>query len=124
MPSLTRLHLSSVTVDGAVGLFASLGQIAAEGMIKDDNDTFRLVEEPLDFNEPVEPQKGDLNAVVKTLVLHHDHPPSKETPEFNHQAFYSHLDSYRSRSKELITEFGSNLMYGEVVTSTSTMLEK
>jgi biotin--protein ligase len=66
----------------------------------------------------------DYDKVVKQVMVHLDAAPSvKETPSFNHAAFYANLRDYnKSRFDE--SSFGKYLLYGEVVTSTSTMLEK
>jgi biotin--protein ligase len=57
-------------------------------------------------------------------VIHDDVPASKLTPYFNHHAFYANLRQYQCESREGASEFGSNLMYGEVITSTNTIMEK
>ena len=67
----------------------------------------------------------DYNSIVKRIIVHEmEYPLSKETPYFNHHAFYSNLEHYQAHSKEEATEFGKIMLYGEVVTSTNTMLEK
>lgn len=68
----------------------------------------------------------DYNAVTKQLVPHEVAvPESKETPHFNHAAFFSNLESYQSKHQRLSAgDWGRVLMYGEVVTSTNTLLEK
>ena len=67
----------------------------------------------------------DYDAVVKRLVLHpSDQPESKTTPYFNHAAFFANLDYYNTVSKNASGQFGRTLLYGEVVTSTNTLLEK
>lgn len=66
----------------------------------------------------------DYNAIVKRLLIHDELPSSKQTPYFNHHAFYSNLRHYQSLSKEAVVDFGRSIIYGEVVTSTSSMLEK
>jgi biotin---protein ligase len=66
----------------------------------------------------------DYDKVVKQLIIHTDSAPSiKETPSFNHAAFYSNLHEY-TKTQYDETCFGKNLLYGEVITSTSTILEK
>lgn len=67
----------------------------------------------------------DYDKVIKRLVIHDkDQPESKDTPYFNHQAFFANLKHYESQSRETDGTFGKSLLYGEVVTSTNTLLEK
>ncbi|OJD40284.1 biotin apo-protein ligase [Diplodia corticola] len=67
----------------------------------------------------------DYDAVVKRLVPHEtDRPSSKATPYWNHDAFYANLAAYHSRTRDTAGAFGRYLLYGEVVTSTNTLLEK
>lgn len=103
--------------------------------LKDENDKFRI-ERPGAWNlseleeslpkESSEPSEGiiDYQAITKRLVFHDDFPSSKLTPYFNHDAFFANLRQYQSESRGCASEFGTNLMYGEVVTSTNTILEK
>ncbi|KAK2786796.1 biotin holocarboxylase synthetase [Emmonsiellopsis sp. PD_33] len=145
VPSLSRVHISSLDSERARGLKSALQEIIkvvdGQEYIKDDVDTFHL-EEPSSMGmkdlaealpesaEEKTDQEGDAdrivdyNTIVKQLVLHEDYPSSKATPYFNHHAFYGNLREYRSQSKENVHEFGSNILYGEVVTSTNTLLEK
>lgn len=115
--------------------------VGSEGLLKDEHDTFRieksgtfnmgalaesLPEESKDRTSESSQDGGivDYQAIVKRLVVHDDVPSSKSTPYFNHHAFYSNLRRYQAQSKEGASLFGSNLLYGEVVTSTNTILEK
>ncbi|KAJ4393410.1 biotin holocarboxylase synthetase [Gnomoniopsis smithogilvyi] len=66
----------------------------------------------------------DYNNTLKTIVPHESAwPDPKETPYFNHADFYSSLLAYRRRESDAY-EWGAHLLYGEVVTSTNTLLEK
>ncbi|KAF3761675.1 class II aaRS and biotin synthetase [Cryphonectria parasitica EP155] len=66
----------------------------------------------------------DYNKVLKTVVPHETSwPGPKETPYFNHADYYASLQEFRRREAEAY-EWGDTLMYGEVVTSTNTLLEK
>jgi biotin---protein ligase len=113
-----------------------------EEYIKDDNDTFHIETpsawSPGSANVSLS-RSGDMvtdsdynedrilnySTIVKRIVVHDkEHPASKETPYFNHHAFFSNLSNYQSESSEEEDEFGVHLLYGEVVTSTNTILEK
>lgn len=66
----------------------------------------------------------DHNRTLKTIVPHESAwPEPKETPYFNHADFYSSLLAFRRRESDAY-EWGAHLLYGEVVTSTNTLLEK
>ena len=139
VPSLSSLHMSGIDADGPMDILSGLGcEFTQEGhteYLKDDHDTFRI-ERPGTWNlgelEEALPATSsessdgiiDYQAIIKRLVFHDDIPSSKLTPYFNHHAFYSHLRQYQSDSKGDATSFGSNILYGEVVTSTNTLLEK
>lgn len=147
VPSLSRLHISSVLPNGTLDLMAVLKEIITiddgEEYIKDDNDTFHLEKPSMWGLGPiaealpkVESEKTDetgdggdrildYSTIVKRVIVHGKDPPaSKETPYFNHAAFYSNLQYFQSQNSGLQDKFGKHLMYGEVVTSTNTMLEK
>ncbi|EFR05115.1 biotin-protein ligase [Nannizzia gypsea CBS 118893] len=148
VPSLSQIHLSALEPGAALEVLSSLEDVITtedgEDYVKDDNDTFILekpssmkmakVAEALPEVTPstkteaaatdVEDRIVDYNAVVKRLVINDELPDTKTTPYFNHHAFYSNLKEYRLRSKEDSRVFGSHMLYGEVVTSTNTILEK
>lgn len=147
VPSLSRLHLSSLVPSGSSEVVAALEDIITvedgEEYIKDDNDTFHLEvpsawssgsavtktgEEKADRDDS-EDKILNYSTIIKRLVVHEkEHPSSKETPYFNHHAFFANLSQYQSQfaeeNGEQKDEFGTNLLYGEVVTSTNTILEK
>jgi len=68
----------------------------------------------------------DYNSITKQLVAHETAlPEPKETPYFNHHAFFSNLQSYSAANcRESDASWARTLLYGEVVTSTNTLLEK
>ncbi|KAJ5112359.1 hypothetical protein N7532_000404 [Penicillium argentinense] len=133
VPSLSSLHISGLDAEEPLEILSllapSLTNENGNEYLKDENDTFRI-ERPGAWNlselETSLPSDGivDYQAVTKRLVIHDDLPSSKLTPYFNHHAFYANLQQYQSESREGASKFGSNLMYGEVVTSTNTILEK
>lgn len=147
-PSLSLLHLSSAqqgVVSELVHGWHEAGIVtkneSGEDIIKGENDTFilyapghRNLREIQDIQlssqgeSNVTPGNVDYNTIPKHLFAHEDPPipDCKETPQFNHHAFFSNLEHYASQQQseggELV--FGKTLLYGEVVTSTSTLLEK
>ena len=139
VPSLSSLHVSGLDPEGPLEILSLLAPALTnengKEYLKDENDTFRI-ERPGTWNlndlesalsdESKQPSEGiiDYKEIIKRLVIHDDMPSSKLTPYFNHHAFYANLRQYQSESKEGASEFGSNLMYGEVITSTNTIMEK
>jgi len=147
VPSLSRLHLTSMHPSETSNVIESLRDIIltedGEEYIKDENDTFHLEkpatwsmgslvgalpqgsDEKTDQKDDAEDRILDYSTVVKRLSVHDkDHPSSKETPYFNHHAYYANLKHYQTLGENVNTDFGKHLLYGEVVTSTNTMLEK
>lgn len=112
-----------------------------EEYIKGENDTF-LIEKPERWSmgtlkdaisDSTEDKADDgstdsvldYNTLTKRLVPHEQEwPTSKETPYFNHHAYFANLAHYIQKTNGTEGWFGKHLLYGEVVTSTSTMLEK
>ena len=147
VPSLSRLHLSSMLPNGASHIMDGLQEIVSikdgEEYIKDENDTFHLekpstwsfgslaknltgeTDEKTDNDGDDDDRIIDYNAIIKRLIVHEkEPPPSKETPYFNHDAFYANLKHYKNNTQEGKNDFGHSILYGEVVTSTNTLLEK
>lgn len=149
VPSLSLLHLSSSDPADTGGVISSLSHLIeqngrGEEFIKDENDTFQILRSSVwkmsdltealptesDSKEPADQSDGssdrivDYNTVLKKVVVHDDdYPQARSTPYFNHSAFYSNLHHYQSQTPGA-THFGAHLLYGEVVTSTNTLLEK
>ncbi|EED18545.1 biotin apo-protein ligase, putative [Talaromyces stipitatus ATCC 10500] len=144
VPSLSCLHLSSVEPEYTQAIVSSLEEIMTKDerkeILKDDNDTFEIERADKTYQMddlkdalPGDEKTGekaiddgivDYNTIIKRLLIHTELPSSKLTPYFNHHAFYANLRHYQSMSKEAVVDFGRSIMYGEVVTSTNTMLEK
>lgn len=63
--------------------------------------------------------------IIKKIVPHETSLPStRETPSFHHESYYANLAHYHRKCQNQEQNFGKYLMYGEVVTSTNTLLEK
>ncbi|KAI1078772.1 biotin-protein ligase [Whalleya microplaca] len=147
VPSLSRLHLSSISSSDVDDLLHAWEEIISkedgEEFIRAENDTFHIekpetrwsvtgMKEALTSPDSTDQKSPDLSnagivdytTIVKRIVVHQNAwPESKATPYFNHHAFYSSLKEYRLRDTEA-EEWGDFLMYGDVVTSTNTLLEK
>lgn len=82
-------------------------------------------EKDADQDDHLESRVPDYDKVVKRLIAHETElPSSKETPCFNHYSYYANLNHYNRNADDLDRKFGKYLLYGEVLTSTSTLLEK
>lgn len=146
VPSLSRLHLSSMESFALSAILERLKDAIVvengEEYLKGENDVFHLqrpstwsmdsLSNALHEEKTEKTDDGsmfsditlDYKDVVKHIMLHEEeYPACKETPYFNHHAFYANLKHYQSM-QDIPGEFGRWLLYGEVVTSTSTMLEK
>lgn len=148
VPGLSKLHLSSLHHTEASEILCSFDDIitkeAGEDYIKGGNDLFHLekpdsrwslatLSEALSSEfSPTRKKTGraspdpttDYSHVTKRIVSHEDAwPEPKETPYFNHGVYYSSLREFRAKERDAET-WGDVLMYGEVLTSTNTLLEK
>ena len=147
VPSLSRLHLSSCVPTGVDDLLQNLAKLIVKtdgaDLIEGENDCFQFEDDVLSsqlastsLHNPENSQPSnksrtvgegflDYNRITKIIVSHKASLPSpRETPYFNHQAFYANLRAYSSNMQNEKSLFGQHLLYGEVVTSTSTLLEK
>lgn len=148
VPSLSKIHLSSLNHIEASEILCSFDDIITkedtEEYIKGGNDLFHLekpdsrwsmasLSDALASEFDASKKKtgrtspdptADYSHVPKRVVSHEDAwPDPKETPYFNHAAYYSSLREFRAKDPEA-ERWGDVLMYGEVVTSTNTLLEK
>lgn len=149
VPSLSKIHLSALHPAEVGELVSSFEDIitneGGEEYIKGDTDLFHL-EKPdsrwsltalsealsTEFNgskrstgrTSPDPTVSDYNKIPKRIVSHDEAwPEPKETPYFNHAVYYSSLREFRAQDPEAET-WGNVLMYGEVITSTNTLLEQ
>lgn len=153
IPSLSKIHLSALDPQEVGGLLTALAPIitkddAGEELIKGENDTFHIEHSDsrwsvTDLRSALastsqdskaanyDPARAaavdgliDYNLLPKTIVPHEDAwPELKETPYFHHGDYFSSLQEFR-RCEPDAYEWGDVLLYGEVVTSTNTLLEK
>jgi biotin---protein ligase len=149
VPSLSPLHLSAFDPDELPSLLSRWKDLLKQSpdgdvVIHGESDTFLFKDMPSKFipaksDEPdlsslsisskKEAEKSpsspsstvDYEAIPKQIYVHSGLAPSvKDTPTFNHHLFYSNLPSSSSRRPV----FGRFLLFSEVITSTSTILEK
>ncbi|KAG0330016.1 biotin holocarboxylase synthetase [Podila humilis] len=135
IPDLTPLYLASIHPTFTEGLARSLkSMVSGAGLIKEANDTFQLIDSPqhaTPFHTPTlsEGAEGEgEEKVIKNIVLCPDGAPAAAmTPHFDLAHFFQHLQQVREASFFLQgpqLRFGNSIMYGQVVTSTQTMLDK
>ncbi|KAF9105887.1 biotin holocarboxylase synthetase [Mortierella sp. GBA35] len=141
VPSITPLFLASVEPSYTAELTRTLSVLAnGQGQIQETNDTFQLVpslQHPIPAHIPktltatpgLEQEEGE-EKITKNIVLCPDAPPpTTVTPEFDMAHFFHHLQLTRqqlasSTGRFANLTFGNSLLYGQVVTSTQTMLDK
>ncbi|KAF9362699.1 biotin holocarboxylase synthetase [Mortierella sp. NVP85] len=143
IPDLSALYLASLQPSYTTELTQSLKSLATpEGLIKEPNDTFQLIASPQHtvpvhtstLSETAE-SEGEEKFIKNLVLCPEGAPPSSLTPQFHMKAFFDHLGHVRQQQQQLATNtagagpllnpcFGNWLMYGEVVTSTQTMLDK
>ncbi|KAJ6439754.1 biotin apo-protein ligase [Purpureocillium lavendulum] len=137
LPPLSTLHLSAIDNTKVSEILCNWEDVIDKGdgeeLIKGEADTFLVQsdEDALSVQELRQSLPGeggtdgivDYAAVTKTIVAHEKALPSHETtPRFDHKLFYSSLR--RFQGLEGAEDWGSILMYGDVVTSTNSLLEK
>ncbi|EAT84703.2 hypothetical protein SNOG_08427 [Parastagonospora nodorum SN15] len=66
----------------------------------------------------------DYEKIVKSILPHDQGLPSTKEIPFHHEAFYANLNFYHNKLRNPDAAFGKHLLYGEVVTSTNSLLEK
>ena len=154
IPSLSSLHLTAFDCTALYDLANSWKGLVANGdsgsaELLCENDNFNLQRQVVAPKETIlaQPEKirtennalnvdqarshdpkadgiSDLDKTVKIMIIHEKELPlNKETPFFNHHAYYTNLKLYNQGRQDDV-QFGQYLLYGEVITSTSTLLEK
>ncbi|KAI0129688.1 biotin-protein ligase [Xylariales sp. AK1849] len=141
VPSLSPLHISAINSADVDDLLYSWEEIITredgEEYITGENDNFHLEKRETrwsmnELKRSLSNESGttgydgivDYSTITKRVIFHDQAwPDTKETPYFNHNAYYGSLKAYRVMDPEA-GEWGDYLMYGEIVTSTNTLLEK
>lgn len=134
LPQLTPIHLSSylapqMIIELIERLKASLGFVNGN-ILEDNNDTFAFHDEEenddyfLNTSKPPTDIESIINGTKHFKVYRTQNlPDNKATPYFNMGLYFKNLD-YLYKCNNINGEFGQVLGYGEVVTSTSTLLDK
>ncbi|KAL9595293.1 MAG: hypothetical protein Q9179_005039 [Wetmoreana sp. 5 TL-2023] len=142
VPSLSRLHLSSAVTSDTSQLVQALEDIITlqdgKEYIKDENDIFHLEKSSIWSLSSIAPALPsitgnrsenqansdsdsqdkiiDYNKLIKRLLIHDkEQPESKDTPYFNHHAYFSNLKQYQNESQESDMMFGKNLLNTEIL---------
>lgn len=125
-PILLSSHLNKVTVNNLLSSLKSKEDFHGNSL-EDDNDTFVFHDETENdhdyFLDSSTDNVEDANLVPKHIKLFSEGnlPDPKTTPYFHMGAYFSHLERLYNGK---VGEFGSILGYGEVVTSTNTLMDR
>lgn len=130
VPKITPIYLSAyLNLEKMPQLLRTLRDnldFVNNNELEDIQDTFCFHEETEDTSNFVTStgESEDPNAVVKHIKVFTSKnlPSSKETPYFDMKAYFETLDMLNKYTGK-VGDFGSILGYGEVVSSTNTMLE-
>ncbi|EUC47399.1 hypothetical protein COCMIDRAFT_90241 [Bipolaris oryzae ATCC 44560] len=83
------------------------------------------IQECIEYTASTDPdQIVEYEKVVKVVIPHEKALPSTKDTPFHHEAYYANLHHYHNKLRNPAASFGKHLIYGEVVTSTNTLLEK
>lgn len=141
LPPLSSLHLSSLKSSDVTELLCSWEEIIekenGEEYIRGETDCFHIqnsdtrwnvdeLQSSLDASDEKREADGitDYEAVIKKIIPHEEsYPHPRSTPHFNHDMYYAGLRKYRQLESASET-WGDYLLYGEVITSTNTIIEK
>ena len=142
VPPLSSLHLSAVDNTKVTELLCAWEEVMdkedGQELIRGEADTFHIQSEEgslgveeLQRSLPSTEGKGvkdngivDYAEITKRIVPHEKTLPSPDlTPRFNHGQFYSSLKRFQAIEEDA-EDWGNVLLYGDVVTSTNSLLEK
>ncbi|KAK2602015.1 biotin holocarboxylase synthetase [Conoideocrella luteorostrata] len=142
LPTLSNIHLSAVENTQVSELLCAWGEVTekenGEEYIKCEADVFRIRsdEDSLTVQDLQRDLPGaddhpadeagiiDYGTVTKNIIAHEKALPTTEmTPRFNHKLYYSSLKRFQL-TEDASENWGNMLMYGDVVTSTNSLLEK
>jgi biotin--protein ligase len=141
LPTLSNIHLSAVDNSQVSELVHSWGEVIdkenGEEFISGEGDKFRIQSDedglalqdllqslPTDEHATGETGIVDYSTITKNIIAHEKALPSAEmTPRFNHKLYYSSLRRFQLIEDSAV-DWGNVLMYGDVVTSTNSLLEK
>ncbi|ODQ66161.1 class II aaRS and biotin synthetase [Nadsonia fulvescens var. elongata DSM 6958] len=144
IPHLTRMKLSSINVGDTDRLIASLKQFATQSSNKSfklschSNDFVFHYDEDLETLETsstsemssTDETQEDKKISLDVDVFHQGSdniPDARSTPHFNHYLYYSTLQQLHSTNPATkfaaYPKFGAMVLYSEVITSTSTIME-
>ncbi|PHH77737.1 hypothetical protein CDD80_251 [Ophiocordyceps camponoti-rufipedis] len=139
VPPLSHLHLSSNDGAKVTDTLCAWDDILDKGegceVIRGDADTFFVRSHQDSFNlDSLRPSSRealiaddgqvDFTVIPKSIMAYERGLPSPEsTPRFDHELFYTSLARFQIVEPDA-TDWGSILLYGEVVTSTNSLLEK
>ena len=139
---LSNLHLSAINNEGVTDQLCAWADVITKDdgkeVIKAENDVFHIqgsetmwkVDDlkdslPKAGDQQTKPEVDGSDDKPSWTIIPHENalPEVKWTPQFNHNLFFHTLKAYRAIENKA-EKWGDLLLYGEVVTSTNTILEQ
>ena len=141
LPPLSELHLSGADTASVSELVFAWSEVtdktSGQELIKGGADTFRILSDDgmslKELEESLPAVEGhptnesgivDYSLVTKNIVAHEKGIPEVQaTPRFDHGLYFANLKRFQLAQPDA-EDWGSLFMYGDVVTSTNSLLEK
>ncbi|KAK9703318.1 biotin holocarboxylase synthetase [Basidiobolus ranarum] len=126
LPDPTPIYFCSTPSNTLISLRNRFKDITDQNdKLEDILDTFQFIFKD-DIGSELAGMKVGKEENEKTIIICQSPPKSSYTPEFNINTYFENLRKERMRLKAnpISSQFGSHLMYSEVITSTQTMITK
>ncbi|KAK6347718.1 biotin holocarboxylase synthetase [Orbilia javanica] len=130
-PILSGLHLSGLNSADVVSLLKGLRDVgipredgASPVVIEAETTTFLFGEQDTTLTESTTgASTTDDSTTIYVKTYKNGLPADEKTPYFNIPAYFQNLCTYQKQSKKKLS-YGSLLLYGELMTSTNSILDK
>ncbi|KAK6532192.1 biotin holocarboxylase synthetase, variant 2 [Arthrobotrys megalospora] len=130
VPSSSTLHLSGLNPGEVTRLLGGLKDVRSPGtdgpasmVIEAEAATFLLEGRQITPSTSIPDDRTDGDSIVRVKIYENSIPTDGETPNFSVLTYFQRLRNYHSQPGNKFN-FGSPLLYGELMTSTNSILDR